>query len=187
MTPAKIAFKLRDGRAALLRSPREDEAAALLAYVSQVAGETDFMMRYPEEYADFTLERERAFLRAANESPNQVMLVCAADGKLVGSCQLLFRTGLKDRHRARVAIGILREYWSLGIGTQMFRTMLDMARARGGVRQVELDFIEGNDRARRLYERMGFRITGVMPDAVRLRDGRLLNEYMMVNVIDPKA
>ncbi len=186
MIPAEIAFTLRDGRTALLRSPREDEAAELLAYVAQVAGETDFMMRYPEEYADFTLERERAFIRSANESPNQAMLVCVADGKLVGSCQLLFHAGLKDRHRARVAIGILREYWSLGIGTQMFRTLLDMARSRG-VRQVELDFIEGNDRARRLYERMGFRITGVRPDAIRLRDGRLLNEYMMVNVVDPEA
>ena len=27
---------------------------------------------------------------------------------------------------------------------------------------------------------MGFRITGVKPDAIRLKDGRFVNEYMMV-------
>ena len=49
-----------------------------------------------------------------------------------------------------------------------------------GICQIELDFIEGNTRARRLYEKMGFRITGVKPDAIRLKDGTLVNEYMML-------
>ena len=31
-----------------------------------------------------------------------------------------------------------------------------------------------------LYEKMGFRITGVKPDAIRLKDGTFVNEYMMV-------
>ena len=37
--------------------------------------------------------------------------------------------------------------------------------------------------ARALYEKMGFRITGVKPNAVRLRDGTLLNEYSMIREI----
>ncbi len=39
---------------------------------------------------------------------------------------------------------------------------------------------EGNTRARGLYEKMGFRITGVKPDAIRLKNGTLVNEYMML-------
>lgn len=45
---------------------------------------------------------------------------------------------------------------------------------------MELEFVEGNARARALYEKMGFRITGVRPNATRLKDGTLLNDYMMV-------
>ena len=48
------------------------------------------------------------------------------------------------------------------------------------IRQIELDFIEGNARARGLYEKMGFRITGVKPDAIRMKDGSFVNEYMMI-------
>ena len=46
--------------------------------------------------------------------------------------------------------------------------------------QIELEFIEGNTRARALYEKMGFRVCGVRPDAIRLKDGTLLNEYIMI-------
>lgn len=46
--------------------------------------------------------------------------------------------------------------------------------------QMELEFVEGNTCARHLYEKMGFRITGVRPNAIRLKNGTLLNEYMMV-------
>lgn len=83
---------------------------------------------------------------------------------------------MKDRHRASVAIVLLQEYWKLGIGTRMFREMLQIAQKRDGVRQIELDFTEGNNRARSLYEKMGFRII----DAIRMKDGTFVNEYMML-------
>ena len=109
-----------------------------------------------------------------------MMISCIVDGKIAGNCQISFRTGMKDRHRASVAIALLREFWNLGIGTKMFEEMFRIARERNGVRQIELDFIEGNSRARHLYEKMGFRITGVQPDAIRMKDGTFVNEYMML-------
>ncbi len=42
----------------------------------------------------------------------------------------------------------------------MFEEMIQITKKRDGVRQIELDFIEGNSKARKLYEKMGFRITG---------------------------
>ena len=61
--------------------------------------------------------------------------------------------------------------------------LLSIAEKNENILQVELDFIEGNARARALYEKMGFRITGVKPDAIRLRDGTLRNEYSMIRKI----
>lgn len=183
MIHEQIAFPLKDGRLAFLRSPGEDDAAEMLQFITKASGETDFLMRYPEEFADFPIERERAILGDIAADPNSMMLTCYVDGRLAGNCQLSFRTGLKDRHRASVAIGLLKEFWGLGIGTKMFEEMIRVAKARDGVRQLELDFIEGNSRARGLYEKMGFRITGVKPDAILLKDGTLLNEYMMVKRI----
>ena len=65
----------------------------------------------------------------------------------------------------------------------MMQEMIRIAEANPDILQVELDFIEGNARARALYEKMGFRITGIRPNAIRLKDGTLLNEYSMIREI----
>lgn len=44
---------------------------------------------------------------------------------------------------------------------------------------VELEFMEGNMRGQRLYEKFGFRIVSEKPNAYRLRDGSLRKEYYM--------
>lgn len=176
----KSEIKLKDGRSAIFRSPSEDDAEEMLQFIKKASGETDFLMKFPEEYADFTLEQEKAFIRENYDNQNGMMIACFVEGRIAGNCQISFRTGMKDRHRASVAIALLQEFWNLGIGTRMFEEMFRIARKRGDVRQIELDFIEGNNRARGLYEKMGFRITGIKPDAIRMKDGSFVNEYIMM-------
>ena len=179
----EITFALKDGRQALLRNPCEDDAEKMLQFFVKASGETDYLMKYPEEWTDFTLEQEKSFIRKKCLDKNEFMIVCFVNGRIAGNCEISFRSGLKDRHRASVGIAILQEYWSLGIGTRMFEEMIQTAKKRDGVRQIELVFIEGNSRARGLYEKMGFRITGVKPDAIRMKDGTFVNEYMMLKCL----
>ena len=174
-----ITFTLKDGRSALLRSPRVEEAAEVLAFITRAAGETEFLLSDPETCRDYPIEREEALLRELSQAEDAAMLSCLVDGQIVGNCQIRILKGRKQRHRAAVAIAILREYWGLGIGTRMFQELIRLAEEQEELLQLELSFIEGNDRARALYEKMGFRITGVNPDAFRLLDGSLRNEILM--------
>ena len=175
-----ITFTMKDGRTALIRSPKDGDIRGMLDYLYISAGETDFILRYPEECGKYTPEGEKALFDRINASDNEAMLVCIVDGKVAGNCQIVWKNSIKTRHRASVAIALLKEYWNQGIGTKMFEEMFRIARERHGVLQLELDFIEGNSRARYLYEKMGFRITGVKPNAIRMKNGTLVNEYMMV-------
>ena len=61
----------------------------------------------------------------------------------------------------------------------MLTELVDVAKARPEVRQVELEFIEGNSRAQALYEKVGFRVVGVHTDAFVLKDGAMKNAYLM--------
>ena len=176
-------FTLKDGRTALIRSPREEDIQGMLDYLYQTAGETEFLLRYPEECGKYTPEGEKALFERVNASDNEVMPVCFVDGKIVGNCQVTWSKSLKLKHRASVAIALLKEYWGLGIGTRLFQELIRIAEANPDILQLELEFIEGNSRARALYEKMGFRITGMKPDAIRLKDGTLLNEYSMVRKV----
>ena len=177
------AFTLKDGRKALLRSPKDEDIRGVLDYLCVSAGETEFILRYPEECGKYTYEGEKALFDRINASDNEAMLVCIVDGKVAGNCQIAWKTGIKTRHRASVAIALLKEFWNQGIGTRMFEEMIRIAEANENLIQMELEFVEGNTRARALYEKMGFRITGINPNAIRLRDGTLLNEYCMIREI----
>ena len=178
-----VEFTLKDGRSALIRSPRDGDIPGMLEYLNTSAGETEFILRYPEECGKYTPEGEKALFDRVNAADNEAMLVCLVDGKVAGNCQIMWSRMIKTRHRASVAIALLKEFWGRGIGTRMFREMIRIAEANENILQMELEFIEGNSRARALYEKMGFRITGVKPNAVRLRDGTLLNEYSMIREI----
>ncbi len=180
MTIEPIEYILKDGRKALIRSPRDEDIPGMLDYLRVSAGETEFILRYPEECGKYTPEGELALFNSINGSGYGAMLVCLVEGRVAGNCQIMWKRSMKTRHRAEVAIALLKEYWGQGIGTRLFEEMIALAREKGDTLQLELDFVEGNTRARALYEKMGFRITGVHPNAIRLKDGTMLNEYSMV-------
>ena len=178
-----IEYKLKDGRNALIRSPRDEDIQGMLDYLYISAGETDFILRYPEECSKYTAEGEKALFDRINESDNEAMLVCLVEGKVAGNCQITWSKGLKTRHRASIGIALLSEFWNQGIGTRLLQELIHIAEENKNIIQIELEFVEGNSRARALYEKMGFRITGVKPNAIRLKDGTLLNEYSMIREI----
>ncbi len=179
----EVKFKLKDGREAVLRSPKEEDVESTLEYLVISAGETDFILRYPEECGKYTPEGEKKLFEQKNASPNEAMIMCVVDGRVVGNCEISFFRGMKTRHRASIGIALISEFWNQGIGTKMFEEMIRLAEAREEVTQLELEFVEGNARARHLYEKMGFRIAGVHPNAIRLKDGTLLNNYLMVKEV----
>lgn len=176
-------FTLKDGRKAVIRSPRDEDIEGMLEYLYVTSGETEFLLRYPEECVKYTPEGEKALFDRMNAADNETMIVCLVDGVIAGNCQVTWKNSIKTRHRADVAIALKREFWGLGIGTRLFKEMIRIAEANENILQMELEFIEGNSRARALYEKMGFRITGMRPNAIRLKDGTLLNEYTMIRPV----
>lgn len=183
MITKDIEFKLKDGRKALIRNPKDEDIAETLEYLYITAGETDFLLRYPEECGKYTAEGEKALFDRVNKFDNEAMLLCLVEGKIAGNCQISWSNGIKTRHRATVAIALLKEYWNQGIGTRLLQELINIAEENENLIQIELDFIEGNNRARELYEKMGFRIVGIKPNAIRLKNGTLLNEYSMIREI----
>ena len=171
-------IRLSDGREAVIRSAQPADAAEMTAFMKTTAGETDFLLRYPEECA-MTEAGEAVFLDDVLHSPDQVMPCCFVEGKLAGNAMLTMNSRIKTRHRASVAVGLLKEYWGLGIGTALFSELIAIAKCRG-LDHLELDYIEGNDRARRLYEKMGFVEVARVPDAYRLKDGSFRQSILMM-------
>ena len=160
---------LKNGKSARLRAAREEDAGAMLDFIRRAARETDYLALTPAETDAYTVESEAEFLRDPIRSPNKLMIVAEVDGAVAGNCQLVFLCSGKTCHRAAVMIGLLREFWGLGIGSAMF---------------AEMEVIEGNERAMGLYRKMGFTVMAEHPDAFRLSDGSSHAAIFMRKVLE---
>ncbi len=172
---------LNNGDLLTLRSPVSDDAAMLIDYMKTTTSETDFLMRYPEEVT-ITVEEETQYINQVNNSDNDMMMVAVIDDEIVGACQIGIGVRIKTSHKARVMIGLVKKVWGLGIGTIMLEQLIEVAR-KHHLYQVELEYIGGNNRAKALYEKMGFIETGIKPNAIRLKDGTMIDEIMMIKVL----
>ena len=174
---------LKDGRTAAFRSPAPSDAPELLRYLDATARETPFLLRSPGENT-LTIEQEERFLESCLASETEYMILCTIDGQIAGNCQIVRKKKWKNMHRASIGIALRKEYWSLGIGTAMFRELIAIGES-WSLMQLELEVIEGNTRAMALYEKMGFETVGFTPNAIQMPDGSFAKEYLMVRPLCP--
>lgn len=170
---------LKDGTTAVLKSPDIKDAEAMLTNIKTACGETDFLTRYTEYWDNVSIESEENWIRNMRESENNLVIACYIDGRPVGSCDITFFSSCKNFHRAGLGISITKKYWNLGIGSAMFEALIEAAQNHEGTEIVELDYIEGNDRAKALYEKFGFEIVSIKPNYCKLKDGTYQNLVYM--------
>ena len=174
---------LKNGKQCVLRPAEPDDALAMIDYLKQTAAETPFLLRYPEEW-NLTEEKEREILGGLLESERNVMMVALVEGQLAGNCALNPVGGVRRvLHRSRLAIALKQDYWNLGIGRAMMEYLTELA-ARMRYEQIELEVIEGNTRAKILYEKCGFVETGKNVNAIKYDDGSYRDEYIMIKQLN---
>lgn len=171
-------MKLKNGQIVTFRSPAPEDACAMLAFLKSTAAETENLIRYPEECLT-DIKAEEDFIRSICQSETNMMILCEMDGEMIGNCHLWYAPRIKLRHRGEIAIALLKKCWGLGIGRTMLEEMISQAQI-WKLEQLCLSYIEGNDRARRLYEKVGFREVARIPDAYRLKDGSMRQDIWMM-------
>lgn len=169
--------KVKDQLEIKLRSPTAKDAKAMLHLLEETASETPFTGRNPGEMK-MTVEEEEHFLEAMDQSPHMLLLIAECDEKIIATSHLRFFTAEKTSHRAQVALAVSQVYWSLGIGTLLMEELLTLAKDRG-TKLVELEYIDGNERARNLYDKLGFIEVGRKPKAFKMEED-FFDEVLMV-------
>ncbi len=167
------------GHEILLRSAKDEDAQILIDGLKEVCGETRFLIAYPEEI-ELTLEDEIKFIHGNNDSPKDGLLMAFVDGEYAGNAS--FRSFGKKRrfaHRGNIGIALKLRFTGLGIGTVMLERLIAKMK-ECGMEQAELEVFSINERARHVYEKLGFRECGRMPNAVKYDDGSYADEIHMV-------
>ncbi len=120
------------------------------------------------------------FTAQLQPDPGSFMLGAFRDAGLVAMAGFYRSKGPKLRHRGNiwsvyVASGLRRS----GLGRQLLRDVIALARTLDGVIQIHLSVVADNASARTLYLKNGFEIVGRAPRAVYV-DGMYFDEDLLV-------
>lgn len=170
---------LKNGASAVLKTPDVQDAEKQLNCIKSTTMETDFFSRTVEDWEGFTVENEKDWIKGVRDSEHSLVISCFIDEEIAGNCDITFKSGSKNSHRATVGIAIQKKYWNIGIGSAMFRELICAAYEHGGTEIVDLEVVEGNYRAIALYEKFGFEQVSVKKNYFKLKDGRYQNLIYM--------
>jgi putative acetyltransferase len=134
----------------VIRGARADEADELAA-IQREASLAAYPHIFPPELYPFPTEAVQERWQEALDDPEVTVIVAEEDGRAVGV--VMTRTEWLD------GLYVRPEWWSRGVGRALHDEVLARQRAAGSMR-CHLWVLERNDRARRLYERLGWHENG---------------------------
>jgi RimJ/RimL family protein N-acetyltransferase len=174
---------LKNGRLLVLREAEPRDAENILAYIEQVAGESENLTFGPGEF-ELTVEQERAFLQMCFDSPTSLYLLAELDGELAGTLSFSAGKRRRIRHTGEFGISVAQAFWGLGIGGYLLAYLIDWARAGEIVRKINLFVRTDNLPAIHLYEKYGFVREGTQTREFYVR-GQFIDVHLMGLQIDP--
>ncbi len=172
-----------NGKEVVLRCARKEDAPTLKNYLITVSEETNFLLCDPDEI-NYALEQEEAFIISFNETERDLLLLVFVEGEFAGDCSM--RTvppSRRNAHRTDFGIALFQKYTGMGIGTILLEKLIEMARD-SGFEQCELTVVSTNERAIKLYKRLGFVECGRIPNANKYQDGSYSDNINMVLKVD---
>lgn len=136
-----------------------------------------------------TRERADTFWQGVSEgvaSGERILLVAQDDssGRILGTVQIVLKQPENQPHRADIAKMLVhRDARKRGIGAALMRAAEEAAR-RAGKTVLVLDTVTGSD-AERLYERVGWTRSGVIPNYALWPKGGFCDTTVFYKLISP--
>ena len=163
-------FNLKSGTVASIREARAADAKALIDYLDNVSGETNFLTFGAGEF-DLGEAEEAAFLEMCHTDEGQLYLVAVAENRIVATLHFAAGRRARVRHSGEFGMSVSRGYWGEGIGSALIDALVAWAKQTFFVKKINLRVRENNERARHLYEFKGFKPEGTLTNEMYV-DGK---------------
>jgi RimJ/RimL family protein N-acetyltransferase len=164
-----------EGRLVRLRAREPEDEPLLYQWFNDPEVTEHLSVRYPLSHA-----QERAFIERSSEISYQhasFAVEALADGRLVGGVDLV-RTSPENRSAILgIALGD-KSRWDGGYGTDTMRTVCRYGFEMMNLHRIELDVYADNERARHVYEKVGFKVEGCRRQA-HFKFGRYVDVIVM--------
>jgi ribosomal protein S18 acetylase RimI-like enzyme len=155
----------------VFRFPKKSDVEGLRDFINELSKERTFLRFQGEQVS---LEEEEQYLTDLLDKLKQnkaIIVLAIHEGKIVGSADI--KLGQKtDRHVGMFGIALSKEYRDQGLGTYLMKLILEQAQTNmPELEIVKLGVQAPNKRAFHLYQKLGFKQYGLLPDGVKLEQG----------------
>ncbi len=174
--------KLNNGEEYLIRNITLEDSKDLLEHFQAIVKECEFLVSTYREAKKITLESEKTTVLSFIEGKNIYYYTMFVNNKIVACSNLTLMTSEKTSHRALVGIGVRQSYYNKGCGKILFNEMINQAK-KLKLEQIDLEYIDGNERGKYLYKKLGFKETGRIPNAFKIKGKGHDAVYMTLNLI----
>lgn len=166
----------------LIRDARPEDAEALLIYLKQIGGETQFLA-IDEEGLPLSVEEEQNYLRTLQHSElSKDLLALSANGEILGNAAIKGFTKERMKHMASVAVSVKKDHWSQGVGSALMQHMIDFAKTQS-IEVITLEVLSDNQRAIALYEKFGFVKFGHLDKFFKIAGRYYGADYMKLDLL----
>ncbi|MCW6652973.1 GNAT family N-acetyltransferase [Aerococcaceae bacterium NML210727] len=163
-----------------IRQVEVSDAEQLLHYIQQVGAESDNLL-FGTEDLSLTVAEIMTMITAVKKSTNSNLLVAEVDGQLIGSAQLAGNKRTRTKHRASLAVSVLKSHWHQGVASQLLSQLIAAAR-KLGIEQIVLEVRSDNQAAIALYRKFGFSHFGTLPRYFKIGTAYYDADYMHLNL-----
>jgi ribosomal protein S18 acetylase RimI-like enzyme len=161
----------------IIRSAMEKDAKSLSKVRMQIDGETENLDREQgEAYIDESGFKQ--IIKEDSERANNLFLVAEVNDRIVGFCRCEGNQLKRSSHKVDFGVCVLKDYWGYGIGKRFLEESIHWADANG-IKKINLNVLETNEKAKKLYRTYGFKVEGVLKNDKILSDGNYYNTILM--------
>jgi RimJ/RimL family protein N-acetyltransferase len=162
------------GEKLYLRAQERADAAQIAAWFARPE-----VRRGTRQYRPRTVEQQLQLYDQGSTSPEHIIFSIALvdDDRLVGACGLHHLDARSHHAELGMVIGDPAD-WGRGLGSEAARLLIGYGFDSVNLHRIWLEVYEDNTAARKIYEKLGFRVEGTMREH-GFRDGRWWNLFYM--------
>ncbi|WP_379967494.1 GNAT family N-acetyltransferase [Ectobacillus sp. sgz5001026] len=161
----------------MVRSAIDKDAKELSALRLQIDGETENLDREKGE-AFIDISEFEQIIKTDTENARNLFLVAVVYDRIIGFSRCEGNNLKRFSHKVEFGVCVLKDFWGYGIGKNLLKESISWADSNG-IKKIELNVLETNDKAIKLYQRFGFEMEGILKKDKLLSDGKYYNTVVM--------
>lgn len=160
--PGKVLEKFEvGGREVVFRYPKKDDIDGLLNYINTLVRDREYIGKQKPATRQEEMKWLREVLKDVRKA-KKIHIIVELDEKIVGSCEVKVNHLDAAKHVGEIAIGLSKEAQNMGIGTKLIKILIEQSKLLK-LKVLEITVFELNERARHVYEKVGFKYAGKIP------------------------